>query len=169
MSGHKSPTLFSGEPPSNHSFLEYYHNMYSVDVKRGDALLFNGSKPHGQGLISQQDTWTLFATLHTPGTFTDGFPNTTLTQSESIYHALTAKGKSWSRQDLDHFVQHPLLLKQVRFLSLSDSRYSLSHSFSGIQPHFASVGRVSARMMMHMCSKVSCRLTVQYFFAYERN
>jgi hypothetical protein len=88
--------------------------MFSLQVERGDVLLFDGSIPHGQGAIPAQcDTWTIFATLHEHETFNDGFPDQTLNQSNSIYQALTKKGKSWDLDSLAYFRTYPVLLQQV--------------------------------------------------------
>ena len=78
--------------------------MFSLRVESGDALLFDGSVPHGQGAIPDKiETWTIFATLHEPGTFREGFPDMTLNQSNSIYGALTKEGHSWDLESLDYF------------------------------------------------------------------
>ena len=63
LSGHQSPTLFSGRPKFHHSYLEYYHDLFALKVERGDALIFDGSLPHGQGAIEDEDTWSIFVTL----------------------------------------------------------------------------------------------------------
>ena len=88
--------------------------MFAIDVKLGDALLFDGSVPHGQGAIPENvETWSLFATLHEPDSFKDGFPDAVLNQSNSIYRALTKRGEIWDVPSLDHFMQYPAVLQQV--------------------------------------------------------
>jgi hypothetical protein len=88
--------------------------MFSLDVNRGDALLFDGSVPHGQGAIPHGvETWTIFATLHEPGTFEDGFPNMTLNQSTSIFWGLTDDKDSWDAESLKYLYAYPVVLQQV--------------------------------------------------------
>ena len=88
--------------------------MFSLDVNRGDALLFDGSVPHGQGAIPHGvETWTIFATLHKPGTFQQGFPNKTLNQSTSIFWGLTEDNTSWDKKSLEYFYVYPVVLQQV--------------------------------------------------------
>ena len=128
--------------------------MYAVDVKRGDALLFDGSQPHGQGPIPDADTWSLFVTLHTSGTFTHGFPNTTVTQSEWIYRALTAEGQSWKRENLDHFFKYPIVFQQVTFFSNYTTSLTSAASLLGTQKHTATVARALKHMMMQINSSV---------------
>jgi hypothetical protein len=114
LCGHGSPTLFSSTPPPSSHPLEYYHDMFSLKVNRGDVLLFDGSIPHGQGAIPTDcDTWTIFATLHEHNTFNNGFPDQTINHSSSIYRALTKNGSSWDLDSLEHFRAHPALLGQV--------------------------------------------------------
>lgn len=115
LSGHQSPTLFSSRPKFHHSYLEYYHDLFALKVERGDALIFDGSLPHGQGAIEDEDTWSIFVTLHDPGTFTEGFPNASVNQSVSIYRALTTEDHGWDENSLQHFYDYPLLLQQVCF------------------------------------------------------
>jgi hypothetical protein len=113
LAGHKCPTLFSSRPPVDRSYLEYYHNLFELPVQRGDALVFDGSMPHGQGPIIDEDTWTIFVTLHLRGTFQQGFPNETLTHSTYIYRTLTQNGKTWGQEDITHLLEHPIVLQQV--------------------------------------------------------
>ena len=89
--------------------------MFELDVNRGDALIFDGSLPHGQGPSPSEETWTIFVTLHEPGTFEKGFPDETLNQSVSIYRDLTYCGEGWQPQDLKHFYAYPMVLQQVQF------------------------------------------------------
>ena len=62
LSGHQSPTLFSSRPKFHHSYLEYYHDLFALKAA-GDALIFDGSLPHGQGAIEDEDAWSIFCDL----------------------------------------------------------------------------------------------------------
>ena len=115
--------------------------MFAMKVERGDALIFDGSLPHGQGEIPEdEDTWSLFVTLHEPGTFAKGFPNASINQSISIYRALTKEDQGWDKGCLQHFYDHPLLLQQVSLQHIdfdSPGRYS----FCGIVKSGTRVGK----------------------------
>ena len=86
--------------------------MFEMEVNRGDALIFDGSLPHGQG-PSPVETWTIFITLHEPNTFVRGFRDETINQSVSIYRDLTEPGQSWTTSSLQHFYDFPILMQQV--------------------------------------------------------
>ena len=95
------------------SHLEYYYNMFELPVERGDALVFDGSLPHGQGEIGDEDTWTIFVTLHLRGTFGNGFPNETLTHSTYIYRMLTEDHRGWENESVQHLLDYPIVLQQA--------------------------------------------------------
>lgn len=155
LSGHQSPTLFSSRPPLDHSHLEYYYDMFEMNVERGDALIFDGSVPHGQGAIpADDDTWTIFATLHPRFTFREGFPNMTLNHSTEIYRALTTDGKGWEKEALGHFYDYPIVLQQV-CITLPASHPAQAAlvcvcSFSGTPRFGAHVAKNSKRLMVHL-------------------
>jgi hypothetical protein len=106
--------------------------MFAMKVERGDALIFDGSLPHGQGEIPEdEDTWSLFVTLHEPGTFAEGFPNASINQSISIYRALTKEDQGWDKGCLQHFYDHPLLLQQVSLQHIAFLTHLVGTVFAG--------------------------------------
>lgn len=120
-------TAFSSRPRPDSHYLEWGHDMFCLGVRQGDALLFDGSTPHGNWFNgTDEDCYSAFFTLHPtshPG-FEKGFPNTTTAQCYNIWEGLggpVGKGSSsadWPLASRQVFNEHPALLRQVHYYYL---------------------------------------------------
>lgn len=126
-------TVFSSRPPEGHHYLEWGHDMFSVGVMNGDAVLFDGSTPHGNWFNdTEEDCYSAFVTLHPsddPG-FDRGFPNTTVAQCFNIWEGLGgavgrgSKSAQWPRTAWQAFTEHPVLLGQVTLCAIAVTIHS---------------------------------------------
>ena len=88
-----------------------------MGVEESDALVADGSCPHGNWFTKEEDVYTIFMTMHMQDDdgFREGFEDRTYSQAYMIFDALCGDDESWSPAALTQFIEHPVLLGQVLF------------------------------------------------------
>jgi hypothetical protein len=115
ITGCDNQTAFSSRPPAGHHHCEWGHGLFCLGVEEGDALIADGSNPHGNWFTGDEDVYSIFMTMHPSNDqeFALGFENKTYAQCYMIFEELGAINQQWSETGLAQLIAHPSLLNQV--------------------------------------------------------
>ncbi len=115
VTGYDNQTAFSSRPPAGCHHCEWGHGLFCLGVEENDALIADGSVPHGNWFTGDEAVYTIFMTMHPSNddAYQLGFENKTYTQCYMIFDELGSSHQTWSTAGIQQFREHPTLLSQV--------------------------------------------------------
>ena len=118
VTGYDIQTAFSSRPPAGCHHGEWGHGLFCLGVEENDALIADGSVPHGNWFTGDEDVYTIFMTMHPSNddAFALGFENKTYTQCYMIFEELGGSNQNWSTPGIQTMRENPNLLSQVKHL-----------------------------------------------------